>query len=448
MSSEERLSSEHFETLSRLVAVPSPYTQVEPAGDEVELQELILELLSECDCRISRQEIGDSRRFNIIAQKGAPIEESKFSVLLYGHSDTIKKKPQWDSKYELSRNGKTLHGVGVYDMKAGLLVMIDAMRNVQVPPGTTVVAAFCVGEERDSDGIKKLMEWPHIKKIDLVLSPEIGTMGNDSQGVMVESDYPKDIIVGRPGNVKSALSVTTPDSHGYDVNVADANDAWRQLLNHLNTQFNLRCSGSVCTHPNLGNEFIRTRYMETRESAGGEFESVATRAFSKLAVRIVPPTTIDEIRTWQQQALEQLMLAENWAEQRISAEFTRFGTSYDPYVIRTDSPKAQAVLRAVEEFYGGVRLSPGKAVADGAYGHREMNRHIAVPTQYSIEKFAQRGAVEIPPLPPEYVPWLDIGPLGEGAHKRTERVYEESVVRLIECYRMMLRGRLLDNLKT
>jgi len=441
MLSGERLSAEHFETLGRLVSTPSAYTQVDPKGDEVALQERIWEMLSQCDCRVSRQEMDDGLRFNIIAQKGAPIDEAEFVVLLYGHVDTIKKKPTWDSAYELSRRGEMLHGIGVYDMKAGLLVMIDAMRNVQVPPGMTVVSAFCVGEERDSDGVRKLMEWPNIQNIDLVLSPEIGAMGNDPQGVMLESDHPKDVIVGRPGNVKSVLSVTTPDDHGYKVNVPDANDAWRELLNHLNFHFNRRCSGSVRTHPDFGREFVRTRHMETRESGGGEFESVATHAYSRLAVRIAPPTTIEEIRRWQQQTLEELMRAERWAE------FTESGTSYNPYVVRTDSPKARAVFRAVEEYYGGVRFSPGQAVADGAYGHHAMNRHIAAPTQYSIAQRTLRGAGELPPLPAEYVPWLDIGPLGQGAHKRTERVYEASLVRLLEFYRTLLGGRLLDHLR-
>jgi len=437
-----QIEPDQFETLRRLVAIPSAYSQKEPIGDEVVIQNAIWEMLQETGTLPSKQFLKDGKRFNIIAKKGAPIERAKYVVMVYVHTDTIKKKEAWHgvTDYKLVRAGEFLHGIGVYDMKAGVMMLIDLLQTVNVPEGITLVGAFCAGEERDSDGIEKLMEWPDIHRVNIVLSPEIGTLGNDVAGNMIEQDNPKDIIVARPGNVKSLLTITAGDSHAFNTSQPDANEALRTAHNHLFAEFAKRgASGLQRNHVDLGIERLRERHIQTLDDDEGEFESVATGAQSKLTARIVPPSTIEEVRRWQQQALSSLMHTESWPDFGLQAEFTQFGMSYNPYVIRTDAPAIQPVIGAVNQCYGGYRFSAGKAVADGCYGHKNMNalRGINDPssyTQYSI------GGPRPPdqPVPVSYVPWLDIGPLGQGAHKKTERVYEESLVQLIAFYRTYL----------
>ncbi len=436
------LNSRQFETFQRIVAIPSPFTQIDPVGDETELQETIWGMLEDPSVRLSKQVINEGQnRFNIIAQKGATIEEAKYVVMVYVHTDTIKKKFQWKDMidYKLVRDGDLLRGIGAYDMKAGVMLLIDLLQTVELPEGVTLVGAFCCGEERDSDGIRKLMEWPHIHRVNVVHSPEIGAMGNDPRddSIMLEKDYPKDIIVGRPGNVKSNLVVTVQDSHAYKTDVPDAVDAWRHLANHLKQQLSDRTVSKTLEHPDFGKEFLRFRHANTAEA--GEFESVATEMRSRLAIRIHPPTSIESIRVWQQNALDLLVRSEHWSDYGIDAQFTEAGMSYNPYIIRTDSPDVLAVANAVEEHYGAYRFSVSQAIADGAFGHFEMNRRRGIVEPRDFNQYAV-GQVRPhdQPVPEHYVPWLDIGPLGQGAHKKSERVYEESLVKLIEFYRQYL----------
>lgn len=429
----EQLNSRQYETLERIVGIPSPFTQEDPVGDETELQDAIHHMLDDPSVRLTKQNIdADSKRYNIIAQKGAPLEDAKYVVMVYVHTDTIKKKSEWGDAidYKLVRDGDVLRGIGAYDMKAGAAMLIDLLQTVDMPEGVTLVGAFCCGEERDSDGIQTLMEWPGIGKVNVVLSPEIGTNPN-------ESDNPKDIIVGRPGNVKSNIIVTAQDSHAYKEEAANAFDAWVELYMSLRSELYSRINGEVCSHPDFGNEKMQPRDSETEK--GGEFESIVAANRAKFAVRIVPPTKIDDIREFQQHVLDELKADGNWDDYGIDAQFTKLGTSYNPYMVRTDSAHVQSVAAAAEEFYGASRLSPGLAVADGAYGHEYMNRKRGMDKWSDFNQFSLADKrTPDQPVPEEYVPWLDIGPLGDGAHKKTERVNEASLVKLIEFYEFYL----------
>lgn len=436
-----QLNRDQFDTLSRLVAIPSAYSQQEPVCDEVNIQNSIWDMLQDTNMLTSKQHLDDFRRFNIIAQKGVAIEHAKYVVMIYVHTDTIKKKKTWGgiTDYNLVRNGQFLSGIGIYDMKAGVMLLTDLLRTIDIPEGITLVGAYCVGEERDSDGIEKLMEWPHIHRVNIVLSPEIGSLGNDTEGNILERDNPKDIIVARPGNVKSCLTITAKDSHAYNIEQPDANEALRTALNHLFSEFAKRGPDGLRSHADLGIERLRERHIETLDADGGEFESVATGALAKITARIVVPSSVEGIRNWQQETLNSLILSGRWHEVGLGGEFTQFGMSYDPYIVRTDAPDIQPVIKAAEQCYGGSRFSAGKSVADGAYGHKKMNEMHGISdpaffTPNSIEDLYPPDK----PVPSGYVPWLDIGPLGEGAHKKTERVYEESLVRLIEFYREYL----------
>lgn len=436
-SGELQLNDPQYETLERLVGCPSPYSQVDPISDENRIQEMIQGMI-QGHCRCSRQEVSNMScpqepRFNIIAEKGAEIQNARFVVMIYVHVDTIKQKPHWKNDYQLRREGEFLKGIGSYDMKSGVMLLVDLLRTVKVPKNITLVGAFCVGEERDSDGISTLMQWPYIKSVNLVLSPEIGSMGNyQHSGQMLESDNPKDVIVGRPGSAKINLLITTGDSHIYNVQAPNAIDLTRSFVNRLIKEFEQRSNGGLRMHGNFGLEDITPRSQKSLED--GEFASVPAGQNTRFEVRIVPPTTVEEIRRWFQEVLETVMMEEHWTQRRIGAQLTTFGMFYEPYIIRTDSPHARFVFDAVKKHYGAVRLSPGQAVSDGSFGHFHLNQHLrdASITQQTITQ------IPADPCPLTYCPWIEIGPLGQGAHKDTERVYEASLVMLIDFYRSFI----------
>ena len=410
-------------------------------GNEAAIQQLLWEMLQGHDLRLSQQQVGEQKdgRFNIIAQKGAPIEEAEHVVMVYVHTDTIKKKPEWSGKadYTLSRAGANLHGVGSYDMKAGVMLLTDILQTVDIPPGLTLVGAYCVGEERDSDGMKALMEWPHIRKVHLVLSPEIGTVWDEEKG-NIESDSPKDIVVGRPGNVKSSIVTTAGGGHAFRINEPNTKKAMRTWLNHLEEALWKREKGEIRRHPDFVREHLNERDEPRGDKPGAEFESVPSRTAEVFSIRTVPPTNVEEIRAWQQQSLDRLMEGEHWGDQGLHGELNRYGTSYNPYIALTNSPDVQAVHAAVAKHYGEARFSVGQAVADGCWGHEKMNTHLGSPSQPRLSETIE--------CPDGYVPWLDIGPLGNDAHHSRERVSEESLRKLIDFYRLFLTQYLPDHL--
>ncbi len=388
--------------LSDLVSEPSFYSRVEPVGNECAIQERIEELLKKTGCLLERQQVDDDR-WNLIAQKGSPIDEAELVILLYCHTDTIMGENDWHNTYDLQCSDGKMGGVGVYDMKAGVMAIIDLLRETEFPKGMTVVGAFCVGEEQESDGAITLLQWPKLSRVDLVLSPEIATIA-DRQ----ENDHPKDVVIGRRGTVKTWCNVGVESAHAYKTQLPDANDAFIELRNNLWSRFRPR------RHEFLGDECLKLRWMSTL--GGGEHAQTAARVRAKFAHYIVLPTTIKEMCDWQAACLNDIMTERRWVEQKISAQITRGRlTSYPPYLIDRDVPLARGVLEGVGDFYGGYNPVAGGSSADGCIIYPEF-----------------------------HMPWFDIGPKGGLEHSGNEYVSEESLVRLIDCYRQLLIEKLPD----
>ncbi|MBU2213790.1 M20/M25/M40 family metallo-hydrolase, partial [Patescibacteria group bacterium] len=195
--SSPHLEPRQLETLDKLVSIPSP------SGQEQEILRFIEERLSGVgECRITKQRV-DEERWNLIVQKGA---QEGFTIMLYAHVDSVLRRSSWENDYrfDISADRQRARGVKVYDMGAGVMILMEIMQTVNVPDGIRVVSVFGVGEEAKSEGASELMKWEGMKHVDLILSPEIATLDRE------ERDNPKDVVIARCGILKTWMHINVP----------------------------------------------------------------------------------------------------------------------------------------------------------------------------------------------------------------------------------------------
>ncbi len=158
---------------------------------------------------------------NTIFTKGD--RSAPYHVVIPSHLDTVKFLAP--SQLRLQRSGDRLYGLGVWDMKAGVLNAIALASEIIVPEGMCVHFPFTVYEETNSSGADYLIkEWADWNKVDAVLSNEIGPL----PGKLLDADGHMRILLGRLGRQKFTLEVTfgqsllthfaKPDADDFDVN--------------------------------------------------------------------------------------------------------------------------------------------------------------------------------------------------------------------------------------
>src|SRR3989338_1206630 len=109
----------HKELLRKLVSINSIFP------NEKELVEFLEVYLKDLGFSVSRQFVSENR-FNIIAEKGSGSK----SLLFYGHMDTVPVYGSWNTNpFILSENEDLLYGLGVNDMKGGLVAILKAVEN-------------------------------------------------------------------------------------------------------------------------------------------------------------------------------------------------------------------------------------------------------------------------------------------------------------------------------
>ncbi len=400
-------------TTSALVEIPSFYSP-EHKGDEVAIQECVEEMLRSApeDLRIEKQIVGgeSSRRENIIAMRGAPIEEAKFVVLLVCHTDTVRKEPGWVNDYKLVQDGEMWRGVGVYDMKSGAAINVDFMQHGNIPEGVCVVAAFIVGEEANSDGALAFCEWTHFGKIGLVIPTEIAAL--EGRG---ETDFPKDVSIGRRGCYKTQWTIHTHPSHGYKTQRPNSITAWVELYNIFLSQF----QSHHAVREVLGKEFFDFRAIESH--ANGDSMPEDLHALPRL--RTVDRST-EEAKRWHDEVFSRIVKDRGWEspglDERmvIRARASDAGiTQYPSFVVPADLPLMRLCNRETRRFYHD-NVREGTTVRlVGSGGHSDENIYYA-----RLEEL--RG---------EPVPMWHIHSRGGSEHSPNEYVFEDSVVNASGC---------------
>lgn len=393
------LNERQLQLLDRLMGIPSP------SGEEQEKLDYIANRLSEVPgCRITRQRV-DQNRCNVIAEKG---EGGQFTVMLYAHVDTVRRRDGWKNHYRLVRDeasGK-LGGVGVVDMQTGVMMVIDILEQIVVPPGIKIIGAFSPAEETDSAGAQALKTWEGMREVDLILSPEIATLAREDR------DQPKDFIIGRRGILKTGASITTPGGHGYQRDVPSAITAARELLNHLMAAFHLAKRRNKL----FGEEQLDETFFHADES---DYLDRPSHAQFGLRHMLLPGHSLAQALDWQIGSAQRLAEEKQWARQGIQfvLEQRRDRTSYEPFLTdANDAVVSDVVVKGAQEIFGGVELGGGLSPTDGCI-------------------LAQLGK-----------PMVEIGPSGGDAHRGTEWASEQSVARTLALYRHLIERKLPEYL--
>lgn len=422
----EYLNGEQLQILRTLVSVPSWYrTQPEkgrqPCNEQAIVQ-VIEEMLRDTGCTLTRVPIPhDPHRHTLVAEKGDP---RGTSVMLYGHVDTVVPADvTWEDPYTLKKDGDKLSGLGAYDMKAGVMAIIDILRTMEVPKGVRLVGVFAPDEEENSRGVQALLDpqspWQGMKDVQLVLSPEIVTIRKRA-----ERDAPKkDIVTGRIGHLKTVIDLTAPQAHAFTNSPRAAREC-NALLSGLHAQFEESETSRSRERRHFGSlqELFEPREVRIPRADG---LSVTTAAHVQLRHLILPPHTLATALQEQMGCLQRIAEARQWAKNGVVASLyqSRAETSYEPYYVNMSHPLAKAVSGSIEGAYGGVKYKGGASTSDAN----------AFAAYFAMQ---QRD-----------VPVLDLGPVGANAHHRQEWVSERSIAQHIAWVRTFLTQDLLRALE-
>lgn len=179
--------------LHQLIETPSEFTNEERIADIINKW-----VLENANCKSGSQVVSD-KRINLLYSKGT----GKRAVLLAGHLDTIPIVKGWRTEplKPVEKNGK-LYGLGAWDMKSGLLIILECLKEFE-PKNITLKVALTVDEENYSEGAYKLVNSDFCKGVEFVLVPEPGFIHGD-----------KGITIGRAGRSTYTVMIAGQSVHG------------------------------------------------------------------------------------------------------------------------------------------------------------------------------------------------------------------------------------------
>jgi len=182
------------ELLQTLIETPSVYP------DEGELSRQISSLL--VDYGLDVQSIPtSSQRNNIVGTFG---QRDKY-LGFYGHMDTVPAHPNWQQNpFELRIEGDRATGLGVQDMKGGLVAILKAAEYA-VQNNIPVKVFFGVDEENISKGAHDLVESGTMDNVAFLIVGESGQVDNYEQ--------PFAVNYGRKGHVQFDIDVRGRAAH-------------------------------------------------------------------------------------------------------------------------------------------------------------------------------------------------------------------------------------------
>ena len=183
-----------LELLGKIVSVNSV------SGNESELGVFLEAQLRERGFATKRIPI-EGGRFSIVGERGS----DGIPLLLFGHMDTVPPYGKWDgSPFALRRDADRLHGLGVYDMKAGVAAILAA---TEERGDRKLKVAFSADEENISEGGHAIVESGFLSDVGIAFSTEISTALTQSHG-------PEEITLGRRGRCVIEIDVPGKSAHG------------------------------------------------------------------------------------------------------------------------------------------------------------------------------------------------------------------------------------------
>lgn len=354
--------------LKKLVSIPSTYPHEEKMG------EYVYSLLKKAGFTVEKQFI-DETRFNVLAEKGT----GDRSILFYAHLDTVGVVEGWKTDpHTLKIIGDKAYGLGVWDMKAGLLANILAVQNT-VTKNMKVKMVFCVDEEYISRGGHALMKNTFMYDVMCVVSTE-PAFQHGVQG----------IVTGRIGRSVYDVTLTGPSHHFafYDP---------KKDINHALSDF-IQTTQKLYKKTGDKKQFVFVRTIESRTVGMSLPEKISLQLDSS----VLPPHTHASILSSLQSAAQKI-------EKKYKSFFTISVQKHDretpflePYTVAKDNSYLKALQKSV--------LATTKKRAVPYFRSSVADENI----------FGAQG-----------IPTLGIGPVGGNAHGANEWVSLRSLGELV-----------------
>ncbi|MFH1306497.1 MAG: M20/M25/M40 family metallo-hydrolase [Candidatus Micrarchaeota archaeon] len=271
--------------LNDLVSIPSV------APEEKALAYFCAERLQKAGFEVQMQEWNPGR-FNVVAHKG---NASKF-LLLSSHLDTV---PPFNygerNPYSVEYNGEYLRGLGVYDMKAGLALILHSATHLNPSKEMGIRIVLTSDEENISEGTWAAAKKGHYKGAVLAVVPEIVDTPTTVQETPL-THQPLPLVLGRRGRAVYRALIQTPSIHGAEGRGISSLDVAGQIPAALRRI-------KMPQHPRLpsATAFVR------RISGQSQALEIPTRAEVDIDAHIVPPYTHQTFAEFLEKELKKLL---------------------------------------------------------------------------------------------------------------------------------------------
>lgn len=346
------------ELLDSLVSIPSV------APEEKALAFFCAERLRKAGFATQLQEWAPGR-FNVIAHKGP----ASPCLLLSSHLDTVPPF-SWGSRnaYSMEYEGEYVRGLGVYDMKGGLALILNAVTTLRPSERMGLRVVLTSDEEIISAGTWAAAHAGHYKGVSLAVFPEIV----DTPTTIQETPFthqPLPIVLGRRGRGVYQVLITTPSIHGAEGRGVSALDVASQIPAALR-------SISMPAHPRLpaSTAFVR------RISGESQALEIPTQAEVDIDVHFVPPHTHDSFADFLRTELAaRLKLPEGGSFQlRLMPRSTPY---LQPYEAELSHPEVKKLMAAL----------PPETASDVEYGLTVADENILASQGVPCISWAPRG---------------------------------------------------------
>ena len=324
----------------------------------------------------------ENNRHNLIATKGS----QKKCILLFGHLDTVPPYNYNKNPYKMSIKGDKISGLGSWDMKSGLAIIMSAASKIQLK-GIGLKIVFSVDEENNSLGSHIVYNKKFLENVVLAITPEI-------IDDVDKSEDGNTILLGRRGRAVYEIEVIGIAGHGAALKGISAISVASEII-----QFAERLK--LKKDRFLGNCSIFIRKI-TGESTS---LSLPEKCLIYLDVHYTPPYTQDNLIQIISKQLEEKFYYYLTKGVRISIRIAKRNTPYlKPYVTDRNNVYVKKVLSLLSNKIRNLKVSAGLTVAD----------------ENIVGNFG--------------VPVITIGPLGGGAHSSGEWVSKKSIGEIEKIY--------------
>jgi acetylornithine deacetylase/succinyl-diaminopimelate desuccinylase-like protein len=473
----EQLNTEQFDTLSRMVEIPSWRSDIDPFADELEMFKYLEEEVAKCpDCTFQKQEFVSRSLDQVVVYMKLPGPDGSgetmtkvcsvpISALHEGHKkDSILKRFAEDPRCVIKLEPKEIpswnliveKGTGT-EFTVMVYVHIDSVEPADLQSEKKKEKWQWGKLTRDAGYLKGLGAYdmkggamvamdllrhvrvPNGMKLVVVFSPDEEGNSQGAQQLLSwpgmhtvdlvlspeiatiynrsEADDPKDIITARVGHAKTVAEFEVPQTHAFRKHVPEAEEALAEMRNHLKGTF---YAGDRKPHEYFGPEVLEElKIKEVTVKRAPGFSNTTYGHFG-ISQFILPGNAVLSAYEAQSACMERLAGEREWAKKGIQYRLAIDPklTSYEPYVVPMGTKLAKAVVSGVDKKYGAHKMKGGRSTSD-------MN--VFMPW------FIKRGRT---------IPCVEVGPMGLGAHSVLEAVVERSLVRLIDWHHFMIQEHL------